>query len=382
MHAPRPAVLALPLLLGLGAAAPAADWSLEPHVGLNGEYNSNPYLAYGHTESRSGGTLDVLLPLKAKTETTDFHLDLGGNLRRYSNDPQGNRDDERLAIGIGQTHERSGWTASAGWTRDTTLTSELGLTGLTQSNKRHNRYDASISPQIQLSQRSLFTFGVSGELNRYEDAALTGLIDYGYGSVFANYQRQVSEVTAIGFGVYGGGLTVPDRSDSNSVSGVARLSLGHEITERLHLDAYVGPTYARSRTTDKWGAGGMLGLKYGGLRTNFSLSAERALAPAGLGALTVHDTAALSMSRRLTERLASTTTLAWQRSQEAVITPGAASYRVWYWQGTETLSWQVAQRWSLNLSVSGTRQASNAAPEFANRFMANLGIAWNPRSPF
>ena len=54
-----------------------------------------------------------------------------------------------------------------------------------------------IAPQIQSSQRGLFAFAVSGELNRYQDAAATGLIEYGHASVYASYARQSSEVTTV-----------------------------------------------------------------------------------------------------------------------------------------------------------------------------------------
>jgi hypothetical protein len=375
---------ALPLLLGLAGAVPAgaADWALAPHFSLSGEYNSNPYLDYQNVDHRSGGTFDAQLPLTAKTERTDFGLTLGGHLRRYENDPAGNRDDENLNLSIGQTRERSGWQGAAGWTRDTTLTSELGTTGLTQSNKRHNRYSASIAPQIQLSQKSLFAFGVSGELNRYEDAALTGLVDYSYASVYANYGRQTSELTNVGVGLMASGQSVPDRRDAESVNGLVRLTLAHQYTERLSLEAYAGPTFARTRTLERWGAGGLLALKYGGLRTDFSASVEHSLAPAGLGNLTARDAATLGMGNRLTERLSAATTLSYQRSRDALHATGAATNNVYYWRADEALHWQWAETVSTSLSVGATRQVSKSQPDYADAFIARFGISWNPRPLF
>jgi hypothetical protein len=367
-----------------GAAAPAvaADWALAPQLVLSGEYNTNPYLIFGDVTHRSGGTLDLSLPLTAKTERTDFGLTLGGRLRRYDNDPNGNRDDESLALNIGQTRERSGWQATAGWTRDTTLTSELGTTGLTQANLRHNRYQASISPQIQLSARSLFAFGVSGELDRYDNPGLSGLVDYGYGSVYAGYTRRSSEVTTLGLWVAGGGLSVPDRHDSESVNGVLRLTYEHQISERLSVEAYAGPNYVRSRTQDRWGAAGKLGFTYGGLRTSFTLSGEHALAPAGLGNLTVHDTAALGMTNRLTEKTSLATSVAYQRSLDALYVSSAQRRNTSYWRADESLRWQWAQTFSVGLSAGVTQQRSTAQSGHAKQFIGALRFAWNPRSRF
>jgi hypothetical protein len=380
MSLPRLAIA----LLALAGAVPAgaADWALSPSFSLGGEYNSNPYLGYQSVDHRSGGTVDAQLPLTAKTERTDFALTLGGHLRRYDNDTSGNRDDESLGVSIGQTRERSGWRGSAGWTRDTTLTSELGTTGFTQSNRRHNRYFASIAPQIQLSQQSLFAFGVSGELNRYEDAALTGLVDYGYASVYASYARQTSELTTVGFGLSVGGQSVPDRRDSESVNGLARLTLAHQYTERLSLEAYAGPTFARTRTLERWGAAGRVALKYTGLRTDFSVSAEHSLAPAGLGNLTARDAAAVGMTNRLTEKLSAGTTLSYQRSRDELHAGGTTSSSVYYWRAEESLRWQWAETVSTSLSVGATRQAANTQPDYADGFRASLSLNWTPRSPF
>jgi hypothetical protein len=374
--------LALPLLLACAAPAGAADWALAPRFSLNGEYNSNPYLDYQNVDHRSGGTFDALLPLTAKTERTDFALALGGHLRRYDNDPSGNRDDESLDMSIAQTRERSGWKGSLGWTRDTTLTSELGTTGLTQSNRRHNRYYASIAPQIQLSQVSLVAFGVSGELSRYENAAALGLLNYGYASVFASYARQTSEVTTVGVGAVVAGQSVPDAREQETVNGLVRLTLAHQFSERLSLESYAAPSYARSRTQDRWGASGSLALKYAGLRTDFSFSAEHQFAPAGRGSLTTRDSVALGMSNRLTEKLTAGTTLSYQRSRDALLAPGASQFQTYYWRAEESLRWQWAETLSTALSAGYTRQDRRDVPDYADRFIASLGFTWTPRPLF
>ncbi|MCC7460950.1 MAG: hypothetical protein IT480_00670 [Gammaproteobacteria bacterium] len=376
--------LGLTLVLGLAAApgARAADWSLAPQLALGGEINSNAYLEYQDVDQRSGGTLDVALPLSAKTERTDFALALAGHLRRYDNDPSGNRDDESLLLNIGQTHERSGWKATAGWTRDTTLTSELGTTGITVGNQRHNRYQASIAPQIQLTPRSLFTFGVSGELNRYDDVAGTGLVDYGYASVHASYARQSSEVTTVGVGVAASGLSAPDRRESEAVNGVLRFTLMHQFSERLSLEAYLGPSFARSRMQERWGASGLMAFRYAGLRTEFSLSAEHAFAPAGLGALTLHEGVTLGMGNRLTEKLSLSTNVGYQRSREALYDPAVPRRKTSYWRAGESLSWQWTETFAVSVSAGVTRQQASTEADTAHQFIGGLRFAWSPRSPF
>jgi hypothetical protein len=385
MSALRPSLaprVALPVLCALAGAVPAADWSLAPHFGLNGEYNTNPYLQPQSSGDRSGGTFDASFPLGAKTETTDFKLGLDAHVWRYNNDVLQNRDDEKLSATINQTGEHNSWGSSAAWTRDTTLTSELGTTGLTQTNKRHNRYEASISPQVQLSERGLVSFGISGELDRYKDAALTGLFDYSYGSVYAGYSRLVSELTSIGFGGVASGQSVPDRSSSDTVNALLRLILSHDFSDRLHLESYAGPNYVHSQTRHRWGAAGRLALKYGGLRTDFSFAAERQLAPAGLGNLTLQDSASLNMTNRLKEKLSIDTTLAYQRSRDALTIAGTSVYRTYYWRAEESLHWQSTETVSIGLAAGAIRQKSSGQVAYADGFVARLGINWTPRPLF
>ena len=379
--APRLAIaprLALPVLCAIAGVASAADWSLAPHFGLNGEYNTNPYLQYQNTGNRNGSSFDASLPLGAKTERTEFKLGLDAHLRHYNDDVFQNRDDERLSTSISQTGERNSWRGSAAWVRDTTLTSELGTTGLTQTNRRHNRYEASISPQIQVSERGQANFGISGELNRYQDAELTGLVDYSYASVFAGYSRLTDELTSVGFGAVVGAQSIPDRSSSETVNALLRVSLSHDYSDRLHFESYVGPIYAHSQTLERWGAGGRLALKYSGLLTDFAFSAERQLAPAGLGNLTVRDTASLNMTNRLKEKLSMDSILAYQRSEEALTITGTSGNRTYYWRVEESLHWQFAETFSIRLAAGETRQKSGGQTDYADGFFARLGLNWTP----
>ena len=93
-----PARLVLPLLLALTGSASAADWHLAPSISLGGEYNDNPWLQYQNPESVTGGTLDVALPLSAKTERTEFKAVADGRFLRYGADPQLNHNDGKVDL--------------------------------------------------------------------------------------------------------------------------------------------------------------------------------------------------------------------------------------------------------------------------------------------
>ena len=72
----------------------------------------------------------MALPLQAKTERTEFNLVADGRLYTYNNSAF-SHNDGKLDASLKDVGELATVAATADWTRDTTLTSELGTTGLT-----------------------------------------------------------------------------------------------------------------------------------------------------------------------------------------------------------------------------------------------------------
>jgi hypothetical protein len=374
--------VALPLLLALAGAAHAADWHLPPTLSLNGEYNDNPWLRYQGVKAVTGGVLDISLPLQAKSERTEFQAVADSRLVRY-NDPLFSHNDGKLDLSLKDVGERSIFAGTANWTHDTTLTSELGTTGLTDVDKRHTHFDVSLSPQVRLSAHDLMGLSLAGQSNHYEEAALTGLVAYRYASALVSYQRQTAPVTLIGVGVQAGKLFVPERTALESTNGVLRFSVSHAFSERLSLDAFAGPTLARQHALETRGGAGQFAVKYGGLRTDFSLQIGRQLTPTGYGTLTEQTSVAVSMARRLTEKFSSVTTLSYLDTNYLFGTTSTAfHYRVYDWRVDQGLTWQWTERVAVTLAASETRQAIDLVTSHADRFTANLGISWTPRRLF
>ena len=81
----------------------------------------------------------MALPLQAKTERTEFNLVADGRLYTYNNSAF-SHNDGKLDASLKDVGELATVVATADWTRDTTLTSELGMAGLTDVKKRHQDY--------------------------------------------------------------------------------------------------------------------------------------------------------------------------------------------------------------------------------------------------
>lgn len=375
--------VAVSCLLLLAGSVHAADWELAPIVGLNGEYNDNPWLRDQNVKSVMGEVLDVALPLKASTARTEFLAVADGKMYRY-NDPLFSHNDARLDLSLKDTGERHTLAVKANSTYDTTLTSELGTTGLTDVNKRHSHYDAALSPEFMLSETGLLDFDIRGQWNRYEDAALTGLVDYGYATALVAYQHRVSPATLIGVGVQGGQLSVPDNRALDTTDGLLRFSLTHNFSERLTVDGFAGPSVARLNATGDRNTGGQgaVNIKYSGSRTDFSLSVARLLLPTGYGALTKQSSVAVSMTHGLTDRLSSVTTLSYLDTLYLHFATTSSRYSVADWRVDELLRWQWTETAALSLMVSETEQAVGTPSTHANRFVANAGIIWAPHRLF
>jgi len=121
-------------------SALAAEWTFSPAAEINAQSQQNPGLSPAedqqHEMSNGGGT-SLSLGVQRRTERTTFSLQPSVHALRFADDNNLDRDEEHVDLGYGWLGEKVSWNAAGNATRDTTLTSELGTTGLTQGNLRH-----------------------------------------------------------------------------------------------------------------------------------------------------------------------------------------------------------------------------------------------------
>jgi hypothetical protein len=255
------------------------------------------------------------------------------------------------------------------------VTSELGLTGITNVNRRHNAGSVSMGYQYSSTERLAWQLQGSWQVTRYSDAQRFGLTDYDYGSVQFGPTWSLSERLQGSLNIETDRINPKSGTTQNDYS--VSMQLKRDLSERYAWRASLGST-----RVDSGSAGSAtstlleLGASRKGERIQWDVSVRRAVLPIGLGLLAREDTAALGVVARTSER--STLDL----SFNVIRTDPVTFFRYLVYSGA---SWgQLGAEWKYNFSPNWAvstaymqaRARSGNLQEWANGNQVRLGIFW------
>lgn len=357
----------------------ADDWQIVPSMFVGTSYADNPRLLAEGGLSTSGAIGELRANLLRRTERSELTLRPRLTSARYSDDESLDSDDRYINAAYHWVGERSEWNMDLGWTRDTTLTSELGSTGLVQSNRRHEAGTFSVAPKV------MFTERVSGGMqmylvdNRYLDAEFTGLMDYRYITLSAFSQVVLTDAgSALTLTAQGGRLSTEGLFASQTEDGTLRLGWTFQPWLLWTVSFSGGPSMVKTSQASDTGLVVDSEIKRQGDRWSLTANAGRSQAPTGRGVLTRRDDVRLTFNRSLTERLSANLVARWSRSEDLVPQQGRTVLsHVDYAQLGLGANWRLARDWSLALQFSGNTQDYELATERANGYRASLSIVWN-----
>lgn len=312
-----------------------------------------------------------------RTERSQWSLRPRLYSERHSDDPLLDRDDEYLGAGFTYAYEKVQWSASVDFSNDTTLTSELGLTGLVEDNRRHEGITATAGPTFSLSERTTAGVQAYWNDNHYRDARFTGLVDYEYGAVAVFSKHVFSERTELSVKARVGEMRVPANPLADKQDATLTLGWRYEPWPLWTLDLAAGSSYARSESGTDDGMVFNVGMQRRAERWTFSTSGGRDVIPTGRGALTRRDQLSISASRALTERLSASFSVRGVRNQELLTQSGLPAQQLKYGRVDLRLGWQFAEHWNLSAGIGGTLQRVSSRPDGAENQGASLSIVWN-----
>jgi hypothetical protein len=370
------AVALLASIAGVGARA--AEWQLQPSSDLYAYGESNPRLLLGSTPYTESAVADVTLDLDRKSETLDVDALSHLQIHRYSEDVGLNRDEGGLVITLKQQGERVSWLGSATLVRDTTISSELGTTGLSQYNLRHQSVQFSLGPTWQITER----FSTGGTLSWLDstypgNVLRTGLVDTAYRTASGNAGYAITENAQLSLVASAGQLDAGPtdlRTRDNSVV----LQTRYQWSPRWTLTAFAGPSWVRSTQSSDHGERYNLNLsRQHSERTVVSLLLDRTVAPTGNGLLSQRDDISVQLGEALTERLDAAISYSLIHSRDLIPAYGFSFNDVRYHSAQASLSWRLAEHWSAVLGAgSSDQRASALASGTARNNFARLAIAW------
>jgi hypothetical protein len=234
------------LVLAAGSAA-AAEWSIEPYIGLRTDYSDNYLFVQGGHNPGWDVSLSPGFKATEQTETTSFTWT--ANLSAVHNDvidPR-NRVDANTTLGWQYKGERDTYGATLTYVRDLTLASELTNTGYLTSVVERNSYIFTPSYARQLTERWAAGISASAAFSRYAQTGDNGLDNYDSYGVSPTLSYALDPQTKV-IGALGGSWYRATPIENRTDSYTATIGITHQYTERLKLGATVGYAHTHVQT--------------------------------------------------------------------------------------------------------------------------------------
>lgn len=362
-----------------------ADWSETLDADLYGAYDTNPRLLPGSHVSDQSAQLIVDGTTMLQSELGELDLTPRFSATRYDRDTGLDIDTGSINLSYTEKLERGQWNLGGQVLTDSTASSELGTTGITDVNFRHYSETAQAGYQYLLSERLSWQLSGFWQGTRYNDAAQHyGLTDYDYGSIQSGTTWSFNELLLGSINASAVRITPQVGPVENAYS--ASLQLKRNLNAGYAWRVSAGAT----RVAAGRGASGSssvfeLGASRQGQRVQWDVSIRRAVLPIGLGLLAREDTANVAITVSTTEYSTLNLALSAIRSYPVTsylyvnpeISLGFQVYSGASW-GQASAEWQYhfTPRLALSVAYLESRARNNNVPQWADGNQARLGILW------
>jgi hypothetical protein len=369
-----------------GSTSAAADWSQTLEASANGTYVTNPLFVPGSKLADESAVLSGDGNTTVQTERGQLSVTPRFSMTRYHRESDLDINAGSLDLGYVRKLERGQWTFSTQALTDSTVTSELGLTGITSVNRRHDAGLVSSSYQYFSAERLSWLLQGSLQLTRYSNAQGLGLTDYNYGSLlfgptwsFSERLQGTLSLEEDRFEPRSGGTSQKDYS--------ASLRLARSLGERYAWRAAMGATRIQSAGRAASTSSVLeLGASWQGERIQCDLSVKRAVVPVGLGFLAREDQATASMVTNTSQRSTLSFSVGVIRTEPVTfliyLTPQLSfpyqAYSGASWgQASAEWRYRLSGRWMLSAAYIYGRARSGELQPWANGNQARLGVVWS-----
>ena len=346
-------------------SSPGADWSGSVDATADGGYVSNPQLLphSGVTDESAVLTADGSAVMQ--TERAQLTVTPRVSLTRYVH----NSDLDFTVGGIDlnslEKFERGQLTVAGELLTDSTLVSELGLTGATRVNRRHDAATLSVGYQYNQTERLAWVLQGSGQVTRYSDSPQFGLVNYNYASVQLGPTWNFTERVQGSLTLEADRILPQDTPTQNAYS--ATVQVKRNFSEQYSWRASLGASKVEEGRTD-YGTTPVyqLGATRQGERVQWDVSFGRSVLPIGFGLLARSQQATLNLAANVSERSAVSLTFSGIRTEPVV----ASDFLVY-----AGASWgQLVAQWKYNLSQHWALSVSYLEAQARNGNLAQLGI--------
>lgn len=369
-----------------GGPASAADWSETLDANTTAAYVTNPLWQPGSSFPDRAAQVAVDGNTQVSTEVSQLTVTPRFAVIRYDEEKNLDITTGNLTLAYQDKGERDQWNVSGLAQTDSTVTSELGQSGITSANLRHDSYNASVGYLYLETERLSWLLQSFGQITRYNsDAERFGLTGYSYTGAQLGPTWSFSERLDGSIAVETDEVSPQNGSTEKDYSATAQLK--RKLSEQYSWHASAGVTRVDVRGSSGTPASGVfeVGVTRQAERLQWDLSAKRAVLPIGLGLLARQDTATLSATVALSER--STLYLAGNYirtdpvSLFLYLAPGfATTVQVYsgaaFEQASAEWDYHLSANWSMSVVCSQGRARNYSVPEWADGNQVRLGVSW------
>jgi len=366
----------------------AAEWSATPQFWIGAESNDNFTLVSDQDKKWliQNGSVDTRVALQAADATTQYRLTPRIKAVDYfgSADSLWDYTGAFLDGDVSKEASNGRWDLSAGYSRDTRLTTQLEQTGFITARKPQDEYQASLNRTFVFSPRDSFRLGGQYTEITYPDKVLTPL--YGYQVEGANLSliREFGEVSQASLQVSGSRVEASQVGNTTDTY-QAQMQWVSQWSEDLGYILSLGKrqseyrTEFRDQTFESTNGGTVFQLKaHGDVKYGlWSIGVNRSVTPTTNGLVSEQDQLIFSLSRDLTESLTTRiegTASRYQAGQQE--TEQFVAQNREYQQIYAELGWRIGRNWRLVTGYTFKRQQFDAQPEDARSNAITAGFSY------
>jgi hypothetical protein len=189
--------LAIAFVLAIAPAlVSAAEWSMKPTLDLKAGYDDNIRMTTDNKVSSAVGTVSPSAVFSVTTPNSGASGSARFDFRRYEDDSNLDDNNSYFNLDLHHDRERSRLGLGLGFTRDTTLDSQLEATGLVFDRVRRQSITASPNWTWALDERTQFGVGYTYNDVEYKNAGDTGFVNFNVNSGQLFLNRAVNERTS------------------------------------------------------------------------------------------------------------------------------------------------------------------------------------------
>ncbi len=384
------------LLLTSGASE-AAEWKIDPTLRFRAGYNDNLRMAVNNEISTAEATFSPSAVFSVATPTSGISGNLGFDFRRYEEDSD--LDDNNASLDVRTFHnmERSRLGLDLGFTKDTTLDSQLEATGLAFDRIPRQRINISPNWSYSIGERTRVSASYGYTDVEYSNSNRTRFVNYDVNSAQVALTRVLNEKTTASLTLSGS----KSNNDNDVESTNANLQGGasYRFSETLSASLFIGvrrtevdfsqtsqiPIFSGNTiigfvpltqdiSNSDWGSTFSASITKAFLRGETSVSASRDISN-DIDGQPIEATRLRSTSLyRFSEILSASLNLEFNNSQSN--NNVGSSLNRDYYQIEPTFSWAMKKFWSLSGSYRYRKQTFDDIKDDATQNAAYLTLTY------